>query len=90
MPCRPTRGADRPGMCTLIRGKLHDGDKHCAMGCFWVDHPGIVVKTAMLEEIAQVNDSLSDRAKPRTRWKRVQRYLRQRLAAFEANRAGKS
>lgn len=71
----------------LIRGKL-DGDdgKHCAMGCFWADQPNMGISMRLIDEIATVNDSLSERAKPRTRWKRVQRYLRERLATFEANR----
>jgi hypothetical protein len=64
---------------TLIRGKLNEDDKHCAMGCFFADHPTWAVDTDLIDEIASVNDELSERAKPKTRWKKVQRWLRRQL-----------
>jgi hypothetical protein len=69
---------------TLIRGKLDDGDKHCAMGCFFADHPTWAVSTDLIDEIASVNDELSERAMPKTRWKKVQRWLRLQLDIYEA------
>jgi len=69
---------------SLSRGKLDaDDGKHCAMGCFWIDHPRALVKTRFIDEIARINDAKSDRETPKARWKRVQKWLRDELAALE-------
>ena len=66
---------------SLIRGKLHDDKtgKHCAIGCFWDDKPDIALPTVIVDEIAAINDSLSARAMPKTRWRLVMRYLSRKL-----------
>lgn len=77
---------------TLIRGKLDGEDgKHCAMGCFWADHSRIAVRNTIVDQVAAVNDLLSDRARPKTRWKRVTKWLRDRIEFLEsqADRASK-
>ena len=66
---------------SLIRGKLDDDEtgKHCAIGCFWADKPDIALPTVIIMEIAAINDSLSERAMPKTRWRLVMRYLSRKL-----------
>lgn len=68
----------------LIRGKLDKGNRHCALGCFFADHPGVAIETRIAEMVASLNDSLSDRAKPQTRLKRVQHWLREQIAILES------
>jgi hypothetical protein len=68
---------------SLIRGKLVDGGKCCAMGALWKEQPTMAVSNALIDEIAAVNDAKSDREKPKARWKRVQKWLRKELAALE-------
>lgn len=64
----------------LIHGRLHDGrGHHCAMGCFWQDNPRAVVNTALLDEVAAVNDSVPPTATPQERWKKVHSWLRWKL-----------
>ncbi len=64
----------------LIYGRLHDGrGRHCAMGAFWTDNPGVTVHSALLDEIATVNDSLPISASPKERWKKVDSWLRWKL-----------
>lgn len=60
-------------------GKLHDNDKHCAMGCFWEDNGDAVVSTKFTDEIAAVNDSVPPTAKPSERRKHVLRWLEWKL-----------
>ena len=67
----------------LIRGRLHDGNGgHCAMGCMWADNPKVVVRSALLEEVATVNDSVPATATPQERWKTVRSWLRLKLKAI--------
>ena len=62
---------------TLSHGVLDDTKGgHCAMGWFWHDHPGVCVTTALLDEVAAVNDSVPPDATPRERWQHVSRWLR--------------
>ena len=69
---------------TLIRGQLVElkTGKHCAMGCFWADNPKSVLPNFIIDEISFVNDSLSARAMPKTRWRLVMRYLSRKLEAY--------
>jgi len=48
------------------------------MGCFFADHPNISVSTYLLDEVATFND-LTPRAMPKTRWKRMMRWLRMKV-----------
>jgi hypothetical protein len=69
---------------TLIRGALDGEDgKHCAIGCFFADHPQWALGCDLIDEVAAVNDALSDRARQRTRWLRVKRWLRQQIEYLE-------
>lgn len=60
-------------------GKLRDGKKNCAMGCFWDDNPGAIVSTKVTDQIAAVNDSIPPTAKPSERRKHVLRWLEWKL-----------
>lgn len=65
---------------SLIHGRLHDGNGgHCAMGAFWTDNPKATVNTALIEEVAAVNDSIPKTASPHERWKKVNGWLRWKL-----------
>lgn len=64
----------------LIHGRLDDPNGgHCAMGCFWEDHPKAAVSMNLIDEIAAVNDSMP-KASPKMRWKMVNSWLRMKLA----------
>jgi hypothetical protein len=68
---------------SLIYGRLHDGQgHHCAMGCFWTDNPNAVVHNSLIDEVAAVNDSVPKTATPKERWKKVNSWLRFKLAAL--------
>ena len=65
---------------SLIHGRLDDNEgRHCAMGCFWEDNPKAVVSTALIDEVAAVNDSIPPSATPHQRWKAVNSWLRWKL-----------
>ena len=68
---------------SLIHGKL-DGPngQHCALGTFWADNPGAVLNTALVDEVAAVNDSLPSTATPHERWKKVNSWLRFKIASL--------
>ena len=66
---------------SLAHGALHDGSKHCAMGCFFADNPNTAVYVSVLDEIATFND-LTPRATPKQRWRRMMRWLRERVEAL--------
>ncbi|SRR6266404_4299204 len=67
----------------LIRGRLHDGKgHHCAMGAFWEDNPKAVVWDSLIDEVAAVNDSLPLSATPKERWKKVNEWLRFKIASI--------
>jgi hypothetical protein len=73
---------------SLIRGRLHDGrGGHCAIGCFWADNPGVTLNTALIEEVAAVNDSVPPGALPSVRWKKVNEWLRWKVKALAAKSA---
>jgi len=73
---------------SLIRGRLHDGKGgHCAMGCFWTDNPNITLHTALIDEVAAVNDSIPPGALPSVRWKKVNEWLRWKVKALAAKSA---
>lgn len=61
---------------TLIHGKL-DGKagKHCALGAFWEDHPDAVLHDSLIDEVAEVNDSVGKYASPKERWRKVNEWL---------------
>lgn len=68
---------------SLIFGRLHDGHGgHCAIGCFWADNPNAVLNNSLIDEIAAVNDSISERASPQTRWKKVHSWLRFKIRSM--------
>jgi hypothetical protein len=61
----------------LIHGQLDDDKgRHCAMGAFWADHPDVTVNTALVDEVAAVNDAVPPTATLRERWKIVHNWLR--------------
>lgn len=67
----------------LIHGKL-DGPhgQHCAIGAFWEDNPGTTLRSALIDEVAAVNDSLGPAATPQQRWKKVNEWLRFKIKAL--------
>lgn len=66
----------RPG---LIHGKL-DGaiGEHCAIGCYFADHPKTALPSALIDEVAMVNDSMPT-STPRQRKLAVLKWLRWKL-----------
>ena len=70
---------------SLIHGKLHDGKgKHCAIGAFWADNPGVTLHTSLIDEVAAVNDSVPPTATPKERWKKVNEWLRWKIRVLAA------
>lgn len=63
---------------SLAHGALDVGSKHCALGCFWEDHPDVTLYTSLVDEVATFND-LTPRATPKKRWKRMVTWLRRRM-----------
>lgn len=71
----------------LIYGKLHDGKgAHCAIGAFWTDNPDRVLNTSLVDEVAAVNDSVPKTATPQERWKKVNEWLRFKIASLTRKR----
>ena len=67
----------------LIWGKLHDGrGNHCAIGAFWTDNPKAILHSTLIDEVAAVNDSVPPSAPARERWKKVNSWLRFKLASL--------
>ncbi len=67
----------------LIAGRLHDGKgQHCAMGAFWTDNPDAIVHSHLTDEVAAVNDSLPSTATAKERWKKVNSWLRFKIASL--------
>jgi hypothetical protein len=65
---------------SLIFGKLRDGKGgNCAIGAFWKDNPQTVLSSALVDEVAAVNDSVPPTATPHERWKKVNSWLRWKL-----------
>lgn len=69
----------------LIHGRLHDGrGGHCAIGAFWTDNPRTTLSSALIDEVAAVNDSIPASATPQDRWKKVNSWLRWKLRVLAA------
>jgi len=66
----------------LIYGRLHSGGDHCAMGAFWTDNPNAAVHISLIDEVAAVNDSVPPSATPHERWKKVNSWLRFKIASL--------
>lgn len=68
---------------SLIYGRLHDGNGgHCAIGTFWEDNPHTTLNRSLIDEVAAVNDSIPQTATPHERWKKVNSWLRFKIAAL--------
>ena len=63
----------------LIHGALHRGQYHCAIGAFWADNPKATLHSALIDEVAAVNDSVPPSASPKERWKKVTGWLRWKM-----------
>jgi hypothetical protein len=69
----------------LIYGKLEGkAGEYCAIGAFWADHPGVTLHTALIDEVAAVNDSVGPMASSQTRWKKVNGWLRFKIKSLAA------
>lgn len=71
---------------SLARGKLHVGEKSCAIGCLEDDLRGkdsVTIKTLVIDEIAAANDKLPKSAAPSRRWKYFMKWLRKELALYD-------
>ena len=67
----------------LIYGRLDGGvGEHCALGCFWADNPGHILNSSLIDEVATVNDSVPPTATPQERWKKVNEWLRFKIASL--------
>lgn len=67
----------------LIYGRLGDGrGGHCAIGSFWADNPKATLSSALIDEVAAVNDSIPPSATPQERWKKVNSWLRFKLRSL--------
>lgn len=72
---------------SLIYGRLHDGNgMHCALGAFWTDNPKQILNDALVDEVAAVNDSIPKTATPHERWRKVNSWLRFKIAALAGKR----
>jgi hypothetical protein len=68
---------------SLIYGRLNDGHgDHCAIGAFWADNPKAALNARLIDEVAAVNDSIPPTATPRERWKKVNSWLRFKIASL--------
>lgn len=73
---------------SLIFGKLNDNKGgHCALGSFWADNPRATLHGGLVEEVAAVNDSLPPTATPHQRWKKVNSWLRFKIATLKRKAA---
>lgn len=67
---------------SLAFGQLRNNKHSCAMGAFWDDNPNAIVNTALVDEVAAVNDSIPKTATPHERWKKVNSWLRWKIAVM--------
>jgi len=68
---------------SLIYGRLNDNTgEHCALGAFWADNPGQNLHTSLVDEVAAVNDSVPETATPQERWRKVNSWLRFKIASL--------
>lgn len=65
----------------LVHGTLHLGAQHCAIGSFFTVNPKLALPTALIDEVAAVNDAMP-LATPRQRKTRVMQWLRWKLDAL--------
>jgi hypothetical protein len=72
---------------SLIFGRLHDDGMHCALGAFWADNPWQTLHTALVDEVAAVNDSVPPTATPHERWKKVNSWLRFKIASIARSKS---
>lgn len=71
----------------LIYGRLNDGaGEHCAIGAFWADNPGRILHASLIDEVAAVNDSIPKTATPHERWRKVNSWLRFKIAGIAGGR----
>lgn len=75
---------------SLIFGRLHNaqGD-HCAIGAFFTDNPSAVLHSSLIDEVAAVNDSIPPTATPHQRWRKVNEWLRFKIAAMAGKKAAR-
>jgi len=67
----------------LIFGQLdNERGEHCALGAFWEDNPRAILNTSLVDEVAAVNDSVPREATPQERWKKVNSWLRFKIASL--------
>jgi hypothetical protein len=67
----------------LIYGHLNGPNgAHCAIGAFWADNPKAILNSSLIDEVAAVNDSVPPTATPKVRWKKVNSWLRFKIAAL--------
>lgn len=72
----------------LIYGRLDDhAGNHCALGAFWADNPRLILHDSLVDEVAAVNDSVPRTATPQERWKKVNSWLRFKIASLTQKRA---
>lgn len=81
-----TRLRDSLTQChALAHGKLHDGERRCAMGQLRMDcrttKRGLVVDVDLSNQIARVNDSLGPQATGEERWGHVMAWVQKELEA---------
>jgi len=60
---------------SLAAGALHKNGLSCAVGSFFDDHPNYALPSAVIEEVAAVNDSYKNLS-AHERWKKVNSWLR--------------
>ena len=67
----------------LIRGMLGGPNRQCcAMGAFWARNPRRSVPNHLIDEVAAVNDALSERAWTKTRLTAVKRWVNKQLENY--------
>jgi hypothetical protein len=75
---------------SLARGKLTDGEQHCALGCLAEDlkkmNGDIIITPELADEIAMINDKLPPECTSKQRWQYVMKWLRQELATFKKSK----
>ncbi|MCU1305131.1 MAG: hypothetical protein JWQ87_5415 [Candidatus Sulfotelmatobacter sp.] len=64
------------GRCMTVHGN------HCAIGAFWADNPKVTLHSSLIDEVAAVNDSIPPSATTKERWKKVNSWLRFKIASL--------